>query len=870
MKDQITLLMCAPKLKMTKTWIGADECKEYDKAATFDAKHLAIDGIDDLYSELVEASKSPRKAVIRGEFIGADGDGISRGVGRSANGEDATVVDVEHHWVMIDIDKFQPVFADPLDFVEASLEFVAEVLPKEFHGKSFIWQASGTAGMGRAGGKLKCHLWFWLRDKVNSATLKGWCPKGVDPVVFNPTQPHYIAAPVFADGVVDPLEGVDRIGIVRGAGGDEVALSLEGVVVRSGAGGRELVDPSAKDGLIGWFHRAFSVDEVIDTLAPDNFVRVAGSDRRLNWVGVGSSGAKEGAWITEDRMHIGCSHESWPLGGVANLWDVVRVLRFGSEDQGVEDLLTIGVTMLPSQKAMTDFVRGLKMRTEKTDFQALREAASEVVDTDSYEEFKLKVRGLSRKELPDDLRAMLAGVLFETSGLGLNKSELKKALAAPKGGSSVDAPDWVAEWTFMTDKDTFRNLDTGVEMSKVGFHAAFARLMPTRETGERYNAAQWALENWTVPVCDRRMYMPMYEDKMLVVDGINTLNMFNVGTLPVMPAELSDAERETLAMIDEHMHRLFPNNRDRALITSFMAFMVQQMGRKVRWAPVVTNTIQGDGKSMIAAFVAAALGHENVQTINGRQLEEQYSSWAHGHMLVAVEEVKFDGDSAFTILNNFKTYITNDTVSVRDMYADTYNVPNITNYILFSNYTYSIPVKKDDRRYCMFRSPVTQAEILELQARGFYANLWDGIRAHGGAIRKWLMEYPICAEFLPNGVAPMTDAKRDVIAVNEDSGAGLEDLIADGHWGVTEDVIAVGELRKAMGFGEDAYMKRGYVKNVLSEHGYRPATWLNPEYKARLKGRTDRIWAKKEIQSSQIAAHFDADFNAKVSRKLEG
>jgi hypothetical protein len=505
-------------------------------------------------------------------------------------------------------------------------------------------------------------------------------------------------------------------------------------------------------------------------------------------------------------------------------------------------------------------------------FEALRDEASEVHTTDDYAAFKRKVQSIGKRDLPDDLRAMLASVLFENSGLGLNKSELKKALAVPKGGvgSTVDmAPDWVKDWAFMTDKDTFRNLDNGVETSKVGFHAAFGRLMPVRETGERYNAAQWALEKWLVPVCDRRMYLPMHQDKMIVVDGVNTLNLFNVGTLPEIPEVLSDAERETLAMIDEHMRRLFPNDRDRALITSFMAFQVQQMGRKVRWAPVVTNTIQGDGKSMIASFVAAALGHENVQTINGRQLEEQYSPWAHGHMLVAVEEVKFEGESAFTILNNFKTYITNDTVSVRQMYMDTYNVPNITNYILFSNYTYSIPVKKDDRRYCMFRSPVTQAQILELQARGFYAKLWDGIRAHGGAIRKWLMEYSICAEFLPDGVAPMTDAKRDVIAVNEESGAGLEDLIADGHWGVTEDVIAVGELRKAMGLDGDAYMKRGYVKNVLSEHGYRPATWLNADYKVRLKGKTERIWAKKTIHSGEIVAHFDADFNEKLGRKLD-
>jgi putative DNA primase/helicase len=111
---------------------------------------------------------------------------------------------------MLDIDDWRPPpELDPMWEPVACIDaFIAAWLPEAFHGASYHWQLSASAGTAAAEGVLKAHVWLWLSTPHTCATLRAWAKDQclpIDPAVFHPTQLHYTAAPLFVDGALDPV-----------------------------------------------------------------------------------------------------------------------------------------------------------------------------------------------------------------------------------------------------------------------------------------------------------------------------------------------------------------------------------------------------------------------------------------------------------------------------------------------------------------------------------------------------------------------------------------------------------------------------------------------------------------------------------------
>ncbi len=129
----------------------------------------------------------------------------------------------------IDFDKIQLPPGLNLQDIGAVCEHLIALLPAEFHGASYHWQLSSSAGI-KDPSIVSLHLWFWLDRPVPDALLRGWAlhwnsqvgTKLIDPALFNDVQAHYTAAPIF-EGLRDPFPV--RSGLVRKEV-DEVALRL--------------------------------------------------------------------------------------------------------------------------------------------------------------------------------------------------------------------------------------------------------------------------------------------------------------------------------------------------------------------------------------------------------------------------------------------------------------------------------------------------------------------------------------------------------------------------------------------------------------------------------------------------------------------
>lgn len=147
-------------------------------------------------------------------------------------------------------------------------------------------------------------------------------------------------------------------------------------------------DPLTKEGIIGAFCRAYSIDDAIAEFLPDVYEHCPelGEDR-YTFVG----GSTSGGLVVYDGVHAFSHHATDAAGQrLSNAFDLVRLHKFGDLDDGRE---IKDPTRVPSYKAMADFASKLKdvkrevlahRRDTVDDYDDLEEEAREKADADDW------------------------------------------------------------------------------------------------------------------------------------------------------------------------------------------------------------------------------------------------------------------------------------------------------------------------------------------------------------------------------------------------------------------------------------------------------------------------------------------------------
>jgi hypothetical protein len=230
--------------------------KRYDIDATGNAvktaytghKHFAVEeiralNIQDLAEHMQRLERDPSAAIIRGAPLATTD--RSKALRRS-NGATATFEDVPRGWFMADLDDVplpasMSVTADPHEaaahlvglltgFAPDLVDVTAVVQFSSSAGIADIAEAEAVAGLpprwagvAKPGNRVGGHIWFMLARPESSAAVKRWAlgvnaragKKLVDPALFQSIHLHYVAAPIFGQGLRDPLAG-RRVQIVQG------------------------------------------------------------------------------------------------------------------------------------------------------------------------------------------------------------------------------------------------------------------------------------------------------------------------------------------------------------------------------------------------------------------------------------------------------------------------------------------------------------------------------------------------------------------------------------------------------------------------------------------------------------------------------
>lgn len=297
MPDRITILR-SRGLPMAKRYLADGTIEPYSRAKHFRWEQREAGSLDDLSALLAELEHDPHACIIRGAPKSGSPPEIRRLI--------ESVDDHPLHAVCIEVDSYAPLLSDPLDGEEAAREFVTECLPDVFHGVSFHWQLSNSAGAPGKTHLFKGHIWYWLATPYDSAVLRAWakaCAPAIDRAVLQPVQVHYTAAPIFDDGVADPV--TRRSGLWRGAldtvglSIDTEALDIKAQGVRQRGERRDIDDPQAD-----WIEAHWETWGVLGDggvivscpFAEEHSSGVAG-DTSTVYFPAGTGGYAEGSWV---------------------------------------------------------------------------------------------------------------------------------------------------------------------------------------------------------------------------------------------------------------------------------------------------------------------------------------------------------------------------------------------------------------------------------------------------------------------------------------------------------------------------------------------------------------------------------------------
>ncbi|MCB1865149.1 MAG: PriCT-2 domain-containing protein [Chromatiales bacterium] len=348
--------------------------------------------------------------------------------------------------------------------------------------------------------------------------------------------------------------------------------------------------------------------------------------------------------------------------------------------------------------------------------------------------------------------------------------DVKKALSyVPKIGEL--APEWCRPWVYNVGLDRFFNLETKLSATQQGFNAMHDRHALTKSdilnnrAMPSQNASSLALNLYRIENIDGQRYEPGRDRIFSTVEG-RYANTYPEHEIPKIPKDHLPAHSVAVRIIETHFAHLLPDPTERLMLIDWLAYIVQNPGERPNYAILLQGT-PGDGKTFLAEMMRATMGPSNVSMLNAHILQSEFTDWAEGQCLAAVEEVRLIADrNKYETLNRIKPFITNSVIEVHPKGQAVRNVRNTTAYILFTNYKDAIPIDDHDRRYLVLFSQWQSRQAIDRFTRenpNYFSTLYSQIEEYPGAIRRWFLEHEFSPKFNPKGTAPITGARGQMI-----------------------------------------------------------------------------------------------------------
>jgi len=390
---------------------------------------------------------------------------------------------------------------------------------------------------------------------------------------------------------------------------------------------------------------------------------------------------------------------------------------------------------------------------------------------------------------------------------------------------------------YVLDIKRFIDLETMQMLDKEQFNATNA------DVGPVYSSTKCAASIYLNATSQRRMYRRLTyrpgQNWLVNEDGVSAVNTWRPSTLVLPKGEVTDLK---IGPWLDHMKYLIPDDRERAILLRWCAFMVQHPERKINWA-ILLGGGQGIGKDLAFQPLMKIMGAENIAQINAATIAGGYTDWAHGKKLVVVEEMhSFERKDT---MNRLKPFIAAppDELRINIKYTPQFQVPNILCMLLFTNLIDALGLEDDDRRFFVVWSDAKP------ESEGYYSRLVNWYE-NGGyeAVAGWLMKHDV-SDFEASGRAPATSAKDDMRRASLPIlNAWIEECLADGVGPFARPLIALEDILAAMpNYVSRTRPTKEKVSNILKRLGAVPLGQVRLSENHPFTGNSRlRLWAIRE------------------------
>lgn len=246
-----------------------------------------------------------------------------------------------------------------------------------------------------------------------------------------------------------------------------------------------------------------------------------------------------------------------------------------------------------------------------------------------------------------------------------------------------------------------------------------------------------------------------------------------------------------------HLAKLLPNERDRQIVLSYMAAVVQHKGVKFQWWPLIQGT-EGNGKTLLTRCVAYAVGDRYSYFPKASDIADKFNDWMYGSIFIGVEDI-YVAEGRADVMEEMKPMITSERQQIQGKGEKKETRDVCCNGILNSNHRDGVRKHRNDRRLAIFYTAQQAAIDLARDGMGgqYFPDLYNWLRSGGYAIVSELLHtYPIPDEF-----NPATECQRAPLT------SSTEEAIEAGMGGVEQ------EIREAIAQEEPGF-RGGWISSI--------------------------------------------------------
>lgn len=380
---------------------------------------------------------------------------------------------------------------------------------------------------------------------------------------------------------------------------------------------------------------------------------------------------------------------------------------------------------------------------------------------------------------------------LETSIAALRK-DLQKLRTAEqrKKASKTKTPAWAKDFCYLAGRNQFLRTTTREFFSPEALDRTYGKfLLPSEDAaaalvvtdGGSSDASpnkpvlrpqDYLLNVIEIPTPYEGIYDPQNpNDRYVREEGRLYVNMYtnNYPQPDILGAE------EAGALFTQHLDKLIAEPAYRQVIMDYMAYIVQYPGYKVRWA-VLLQGAEGCGKTFLVEALSAMLGQGHVGIVDINAIKSGWNDWAYGSQVVAIEEVRVAGQNRYEMMNAIKPLITNSRISINERFVSSQVVRNNTNYMLFTNHHDALALTDVDRRYFILKSALQSRDQVLRLPHDYFDKLFGMLEHNAGGLRSYFEQWEISKAFDPNGHAPDTHYKKEVV---DETGGSIVKAIMD-------------------------------------------------------------------------------------------